>query len=313
LQVEHPQVNEEDMIGFYATQFNVDDKPKVELLDTNYINQLLQNYTLSVTHLNNYLDCPLRFYFQCLIRVPSGKSPSATFGQAVHWALNRTFKKLKEWGDEFPPTDEFMKEFRWYMGRNKDSFTKKEFKDRLAYGEKIMPTYYEQNITHWNKVAVTERAIKNIEIQGVPIKGNLDKIEFEGKNVTVIDYKTGKLKNAKDKLVGPTNDQPNGGDYWRQAVFYKILIDHDRTNDWQVVGTVFDFVEPIKDNEYHKEKIFITAEDTETVTDQITSVYKKIMAHDFNTGCGKKECDWCHFVKSNFSQVEGVMEEEETE
>jgi len=280
------------------------------LLDTNYINQLLQNYTLSVTHLNNYLDCPLRFYFQCLIRVPSGKSPSATFGQAVHWALNRTFKKLKEWGDEFPPTEEFMKEFRWYMYRNRDSFTKEEFKLRLAYGEKIMPAYYEQNITHWNKVAVTERAIKNIEIQGVPIKGNLDKIEFEGKNVTVIDYKTGKLKNAKDKLVGPTNDQPNGGDYWRQAVFYKILIDHDRTNDWQVVGTIFDFVEPIKDSEYHKEKIFITTEDTEMVTDQITSVYKKIMAHDFNTGCGKKECDWCHFVKSNFNQVEGVMVEE---
>jgi len=310
LQVDRPQVNEDDMIGFYDTQFNVDDKPKVELLDTNYINQLLQNYTLSVTHLNNYLDCPLRFYFQCLIRVPSGKSPSATFGQAVHWALNRTFKKLKEWGDEFPPTEEFMKEFRWYMYRNRDSFTKEEFKLRLAYGEKIMPAYYEQNITHWNKVAVTERAIKNIEIQGVPIKGNLDKIEFEGKNVTVIDYKTGKLKNAKDKLVGPTNDQPNGGDYWRQAVFYKILIDHDRTNDWQVVGTIFDFVEPIKDSEYHKEKIFITTEDTEMVTDQITSVYKKIMAHDFNTGCGKKECDWCHFVKSNFNQVEGVMVEE---
>ena len=109
------------------------------MLDKNYINQLLQNYTLSVTHLNNYLDCPLRFYFQCLIRVPSGKSPSATFGQAVHWALNRTFKKLKEWGDEFPPTEEFMKEFRWYMYRNRDSFTKEEFKLRLDYGEKILP------------------------------------------------------------------------------------------------------------------------------------------------------------------------------
>jgi len=305
LQVEHPQVNEDDMIGFYATQFNVDDKPKVELLDTNYINQLLQNYTLSVTHLNNYLDCPLRFYFQCLIRVPSGKSPSATFGQAVHWALNRTFKKLKEWDEEFPPTEEFMKEFRWYMYRNRDSFTKEEFKLRLAYGEKIMPAYYELNVLQWNKVAVTERAIKNIEIQGVPIKGNLDKIEFEGKNVTVVDYKTGKLKNALKKFLRPTNEDPNGGDYWRQAVFYKILIDHDRTNDWQVVSTIFDFVEPVKDGEYHKEKLFITNEDTDTVTEQITTVYQKIMAHDFNTGCGKKECDWCHFVKSNFNQVEG--------
>jgi DNA helicase-2/ATP-dependent DNA helicase PcrA len=83
------------MLGFFATQFSEADKPVVELLDRNYINQLLQNYTLSVTHLNNYLDCPLRFYFQCLIRVPSGKSPSATFGQAVHWALKQGFQEAE--------------------------------------------------------------------------------------------------------------------------------------------------------------------------------------------------------------------------
>jgi DNA helicase-2/ATP-dependent DNA helicase PcrA len=310
LVAEHPKVKEDDMLEFYAAQFSIDDKPKIELLDRNYINQLLQNYTLSVTHLSNYLDCPLKFYFQCLIRVPSGKSPSATFGQAVHWALNRTFKKLSEWGDQFPPTEEFMKEYRWYMYRNRDSFTKEDFKLRIAYGEKILPAYYEQSIISWNKIAVTERSIKNIEIEGVPIKGNLDKIEFEGKNVTVVDYKTGKFKNAKDKFDSPTNEKPEGGDYWRQAVFYKILIDHDRTNDWQVVNTVFDFVEPIKDGEYHKQKVFITSEDTATVTEQITSVYKKIMAHDFNTGCGKKECDWCHFVKSNFKQADGVLVDE---
>jgi DNA helicase-2/ATP-dependent DNA helicase PcrA len=309
----YPKVQEDNMLAFYATQFNIDDKPKIELLDRNYINQLLQNYTLSVTHLSNYLDCPLRFYFQCLIRVPSGKSPAATFGQAVHWTLNRTFKKLKEWGDEFPPLEEFMKEFRWYMYRNRDSFTKDDFKLRVAYGEKILPAYYEENAPLWNKIAITERTIKNIEIEGVPIKGNLDKIEFTGKQVTVVDYKTGKLKNAKDKLLRPTTEQPNGGDYWRQAVFYKILIDHDRTNDWQVINTIFDFVEPVKDGEYHKEKVFITDDDIATVTDQIKTVYQKILAHDFSTGCGKKECDWCHFVKSNFKQVENIMLEEEAE
>jgi DNA helicase-2/ATP-dependent DNA helicase PcrA len=311
LAIQYPKVKEGAMLEFYATQFSEADQPKVELLDTNYINMLLQNYTLSVTHLSNYLDCPLRFYFQCLIRVPSGKSPSATFGQAVHWALNKVFRKLKENGDEFVPTDEFMKEFRWYMYRNRDSFTKTEFKLRVDYGEKILPVYYEQNVSRWNKIAITERAIKNIEIEGVPVKGNLDKIEFEGKQVTVVDYKTGKLKNAKNKLVRPTNDQPNGGDYWRQAVFYKLLIDNDPTNDWEVVSAIFDFVEPINDGEYHKEKIVITPEDTAEVTDQVKTVYQKIMAHDFNTGCGKKECDWCHFVRSNFKQAENVMQMEE--
>ncbi|PAW92938.1 DNA helicase UvrD [Mucilaginibacter sp. MD40] len=308
LQVSYPKVSSDDMIEFIATQFNEADKPVVELLDRNYINQLLQNYTLSVTHLNNYLDCPLRFYFQCLIRVPSGKSPSATFGQAVHWALNKAFRRRKDFGDEFMPTEEFMKEFRWYMYRNRDSFTKEDFKLRVAYGEKILPPYYEQNVLTWNKVTRTEHSIKNIEVQGVPIKGNLDKIEFNGKQVTVVDYKTGRVRNAKPKLERPTNEQPNGGDYWRQAVFYKILVDNDRTNDWEVVDTIFDFVEPEKDNEYYKAKVVITPEDIEEVTSQITSTYQKIMNHEFSTGCGKKECDWCHFVKSNFKQPEGLLE-----
>ena len=310
LQAQHPKVSEETMLEFLAAQYAEIEQPKVALLDTNYINQLLQNYTLSVTHLSNYLDCPLRFYFQCLIRVPSGKSPAATFGQAVHWALNKAFKKMKEYGDDFPPVEEFMKEFRWFMYRNRDSFTKEDFKLRLDYGEKILPAYYNQNITVWNKIAVTERTIRNVEVEGVPIKGNLDKIEFTGKQVTVVDYKTGKLKNAKDKLIRPTTEKPNGGDYWRQAVFYKILIDNDRAIDWQVISTVFEFVEPVN-NEYYKEKIVITPEDTAEVTEQIKTVYQKIMAHDFNTGCGKKECDWCHFVKSNFKQVGDVMQEEE--
>jgi DNA helicase-2/ATP-dependent DNA helicase PcrA len=316
MQVQYPKVDAMDMIDFQATQFSETDKPKVELLDKNYINQLLQNYTLSVTHLSSYLDCPLRFYFQCLIRVPSGKSPAATFGQAVHWALNKTYRQLKDNDNEFLSTENFMREFKWYMARNRDSFTKDEFKLRSAYGEKILPPYYEQNVPHWNKIAVTERSIKNIEVSGVPIKGNLDKIEFDGKQATVVDYKTGKPKNAKDKLLRPTNDAPNGGDYWRQAVFYKILIDHDRTTDWQVISTVFDFVEPISDGEYFREKFVITLEDVEIVTEQIKDTYAQIMAHNFSTGCGKKECDWCHFVKSNFKQADeilGIVAEEEGE
>jgi DNA helicase-2/ATP-dependent DNA helicase PcrA len=306
---ERPKVAEADMLEFYATQYNEDDKPRVELVDHNYISQLLQNYTLSVTHLSNYLDCPLRFYFQCLIRVPSGKSPSATFGQAVHWALNKAFRKLKDNNDEFISTDAFMGEFRWYMSRNRDSFTKKEYKLRMEYGEKILPSYYELNVKSWNKIAITERAMKHIEIEGIPVKGDLDKIEFEGKQATVVDYKTGKLKNAKPKFDRPSDGSTNGGDYWRQAVFYKLLIDNDPTNDWEVVSTIFDFVEPV-DDAYHKEKIVITPKDVADVTDQIKSVYAKIMAHDFNTGCGKKECDWCHFVRSNFKQAESVMVEE---
>lgn len=311
LRIDYPKPAEEDMLDFYATQFSEDDKPKVELIDKNYINLLLQNYTLSVTHLSNFLDCPLRFYFQCLIRVPSGKSPSATFGSAAHDALKRAFRTLKENNDEFPSTELFMKDFRTYMFRNRDSFTKEDFKLRLDYGDKILPAYYELNVPNWNKVALAELSIKNIEVDGVPVKGSLDKVEFTGKQVTVVDYKTGKHRNAREKLLRPTNEKPNGGDYWRQAVFYKLLIENDRSKDWQVISTQFDFIEPVNEGEYVTEKIVISPEDVEIVREQIRTVYAKIQAHDFNTGCGKEECDWCHFVRSNFKQTGNIMEEAE--
>lgn len=307
LDITYPKVEADDMFIFFATQFKANDKPKVELLDRNYIDQLLQNYALSATHLNCYLDCPLKFYFQNLIRVPAGLSGAAAFGSAVHFALNQAFRKLKTNNDQFPPTDEFMTQFRWYMYRHRELFTKEEFDRRMGYGDKILPAYYEEGTRVWNKIAVTERSVRNVVIEGVPVKGNLDKIEFNGKQVTVVDYKTGKLKNAKEKLMRPTLDFPNGGDYWRQAVFYKLLVDHDRTNDWQVVNTVFDFVEPLDDDSYHKEKVVIYPEDLSIVTDQIQTVYQKILNHEFDTGCGKEDCDWCRFVRTNFRQANDNM------
>ena len=306
--VQYPKVTEDAMMEFYLTQFNEAEKPKVELIDKNYINQLLQNYTLSVTHLSNYLDCPLKFYFQNLIKVPQGKSPAMAFGNAVHYALNRVFQELKDNNGDFAPTEEFMGHFRWYMYRNRDAFTNEDFKLRVDFGEKILPPYYELNTPRWNKIAITERSIRNVEVQGVPINGKLDKIEFTGKQVNVVDYKTGRYRNAKDKFNRPNDADPNGGDYWRQAVFYKILIDHDRTLDWEVISTEFEFVEPVSEGEYIKEKVVINPQDIETVTGQIVNVYHKILNHEFNIGCGKKECEWCHFVRSNFEQTGELQE-----
>jgi DNA helicase-2/ATP-dependent DNA helicase PcrA len=310
LKIERKTVDEYALFDYIATQFNEDNKPKIELIDKNYLDLLLQNYTLSVTHLSSYLDCPLRFYFQSLIRVPAGKSPSATFGLAMHWALNKLYIKMRE-TNEFPSEDVLFDHFTWFMLRNRESFTKEDFKLRMEYGKKIIPPYYQQYINTWNKVAVTERSIKNVVVNDVPIKGNLDKIEFNGKQANVVDYKTGKYKNAKAKFARPDEKEPNGGDYWRQAVFYKILVDNDKSNDWEVVSTEFDFVEPIKEKEYHKEKIVITPDDIELVKTQITETYSKIMNHEFAQGCGKEDCHWCNFVRSNFEQQEVMIGEEE--
>ena len=124
-------------------------------------------------------------------------------------------------------------------------------------------------------------------------------VGFNGKDVNVVDYKRGDIDKALPKLKGPSDKDPNGGDYWRQAVFYKILVDNYPSKNWEAISAEFDFIEPDKKKGYLKEKRVITPEDIATVTAQIEMVWKKIQERDFYTGCGKEDCRWCNFVKTN--------------
>jgi len=118
----------------------------------------------------------------------------------------------------------------------------------------------------------------------------------------VVDYKTGNYEKARKKLKGPVGDDKIGGDYWRQAVFYKILLDNEKFNNWNAVSAEFDFVEPVK-NEYKTEKIIITKEDIGIVLGQITDTWQKIQNHEFSKGCGKEDCHWCNFVKETHKHI----------
>jgi len=312
LTVVSKQVPDVLLADYLSLQFAEKARPEIQLVEDEYIDQLLKRYTLSVTHLNNFLDCPLKFYYQNLIRVPAAKSDSMAFGSAVHWAIERLFIKMRNNNNIFPSKEELVADFNWHMKNNREAFTAESFKLKTDYGEKILPAYYDYHINRWNKVIVAEKAVRNVVINRVPINGKLDKLEFNGKLVNVVDYKTGKYANAKRKLVAPNEKEPNGGDYWRQAVFYKILLDNDTTNDWQVASTEFDFIEPVGD-EYKTEKIEVTSADITTVTQQITDTWQKIQNREFKTGCGKPDCEWCSFVKSNQLAVTlHPQEEEET-
>lgn len=273
-------------------------QPIIKQLEEDFINPKVEQFTMNVTALNNYLKCPLHFYYNSLIRVPSGKSEATTFGSAIHDALNKLFKKMQDRDNVFPDKQELIQDFNYYMARHREAFTQVEYNRRKEQGEIVLTQYYDQYVQVWNKVVTTEYRINNVVINGIPLKGAIDKIEFNGKQVVVIDYKTGSVENAKEKLVAPNEKYPNGGDYWRQAVFYKLLLKH-HPKQWEVTSAEFDFVEPNKKKEFEKVSIAIHETDMTTVTQQIETVWKKIQEKDFYTGCGKPECHWCNFIKNN--------------
>ncbi|MGZ5191876.1 MAG: PD-(D/E)XK nuclease family protein, partial [Flavisolibacter sp.] len=311
--IEKASVPDEMMDEFALLSFIDNQAPEIEKIEKDIVSNLLDKFVMNVTALNNYLKCPLEFYFKNLVRIPSPKNEATEFGSAVHHALELLFRKMSDNNKVFAPKEEFILDFEWYMNRHRESFTKEQFARRMEYGREVLSNYYDVYINEWNKIVTTERIIKQVVVNGVPIKGKLDKIEFDGKQAVVIDYKTGDPDKAKPKFNPPGEKDPNGGDYWRQAVFYKMLVDNYQQKDWQVISTEFDFIEPDKKKVYRKVKVTVTPADITTVSQQIKTVWDKIQAHDFYTGCGKEDCHWCNFVKTNNLAVEmhDVDEEEE--
>jgi DNA helicase-2/ATP-dependent DNA helicase PcrA len=285
-----------------------------ELIDTDFVDTLLQKYSLSVTHLNTYLRCPLSFYFNTLLRVPAPMNAAMSFGSAVHYALEQLFRKmLADSQRQFPSPEAFVDDFRWFMRRHEDGFTPSEYKRRLSYGEAILPAFHQRYAASWNKNVLVEHAYRSIVVDGVPLNGKLDKLELDGSRARVVDYKTGKHTNALKKLRPPDADKvakaqaagkkpaPEdllGGDYWRQAVFYRILLEHDPRRRLIMTAAEFDFVEPDKETgQFHTAEVEVTDGDVTIVKDQIREVYAGIQAKQFSRGCGEADCEWCDFVR----------------
>lgn len=272
---------------------------RIELANHQYVERVLQQFTLSYTTLSKYLRCPVTFYYESILRVPFLKGDALAFGSAVHHALERMFEVMKERKGVFPSADEVCSYFDSFMYRERDNFTPIQFDRRTEQGHQVLKDYYTYYIDSLATDVQIELKIPRYQIDGVPVTGKIDKLEFDGNNVTVVDYKTGDPdKSAKTLTNGPSEKDPNGGDYWRQMVFYKLLIENWQEHSWKVTMGMFDYVEKGRtSNEYRRLKVPVFAEDEAIVRAQLKDTYSRIMNHEFDKGCGKPTCYWCNFAK----------------
>ncbi|MEI9955868.1 MAG: ATP-dependent DNA helicase [Ferruginibacter sp.] len=219
LTIEQGIVTPEEMFAFETLQYQPQ-SPEIETAEEDFVSALLEKFVMNVTALNNYLKCPLQFYYQNLIRIPSGKSEATEFGSAIHHALEKLFRKMQDGKQEkFPGKDEMMADFTWYMRRHRENFTKEAFERRMEYGDEVLRNYYDKYINTWNKVVTVERNIRGVVVNNVPLKGKLDKLEFNGKEINVVDYKSGDIDKAMPKLKAPNDKDPNGGDILAAGCF----------------------------------------------------------------------------------------------
>ncbi len=268
-----------------------------DIKDKDYLRNIFFEQGLSVTAINNYIDCPWNYFFNNLVRLPKSQSKHQMYGTAVHAALRHFFDKYKN--EEDMSRKEFLNLFRNYLA--KQPLSDLDFEESLEKGRKSLGGYYDFYKGKWIRSIINEFNIGGIFLpiektergkDSILLKGKLDKLEIdEDGKVNVVDYKTSKSK-SRNEIEGKTKNSK--GDNMRQLVFYKLLLDNYEKGKYEMISGEIDFTEPDNAGKYHKEKFSIFKSDVEKLENQIKEIVKEISTFSFwDKKCDDKKCEYC--------------------
>lgn len=261
-----------------------------------YLRSVFLDQGISATGLNQYLKCPWNYFFNNLLRIPTAKSKYQMYGTAIHATLKDFFEKYAR--EEDMTLELVLQSFEYNLKRQ--PLNQIDFNETLKKGREALEGYYKTYYPSWPRRIFTEFSVPAIhfpvEIEGLIINiklgGILDKIELrDNDDVVVIDYKTGKPK-THNEIMGKTKTAD--GDYYRQLMFYKILLDGYDSGKYNMVAGEIDFIEADSKGNQKKEHFEIVDEDMQEVKNTISRVAGEIYNFTFwEAGCNEKDCEFC--------------------
>jgi len=258
--------------------------------DTAYLKKLFVERGFPVTHLNNFIECPWKYFFLDLLRLPRAQESHQLYGSAIHQALNDYFTAYAR--EEDISVEKTLELFESYLRRT--HMSERDLSAFVTEGKEELRGYLSRGgfpRSLWSEYVVTgvPFAVGDMEIV---LNGKLDRVEMVRDGVVnVVDVKTGKVKSRND-ILGKTKNAD--GNIFRQLTFYKLLLDSWKGGGWKMETGTIDFVKPRESGEYSREVFEITDSDVETLKSLIRDVAHKILNLSFDTpGCGEKECEWC--------------------
>lgn len=274
---------------------NHTDEISLGLLEREYLLSIFREKGLSVSAVNNYLECPLQFLFLNLIRLPQSPNKFQHYGNAVHDALAQLFALIERGKPQSKKI--FLAIFNRILAEKPLSNT--DFKELTEKGKLSLSQYYDANISKWKKA----KGFSELNIAGVFLKdeesgidillrGRLDRVELkDGYGVRVIDFKTSKPKSRKE-ILGETHH--GNGNLIRQLVFYKILLDSYEQGSYKMTTGTISFTETDEKGRLRDESFDINDEQVHELRAEIIKIAQEISDLSFlNKGCNKKSCEYC--------------------
>ena len=181
-----------------------------------FLRSRVEEFRLSPTALNDFLDDPLLFRDRHLLRTPEEKAPVVAYGNAMHHAL-------AVWGQRVLAGEGTDAEALFSVAdghlQMQEVLTPAQRGNFCAEARDVLARYFAERLQPPHPcVAYIEKAL-SAHIGDIPVKGKIDRIDLvepAGRRAIVTDYKAGRPKT-------PREIEEYG--YRRQIVFYALLIE----------------------------------------------------------------------------------------
>lgn len=251
---------------------------------------VLENYQLSATHLNNFLDItrggPQAFLLQNLLRFPQAMTPSQAFGQAVHATLARAHNHLSATGEK-RPLEDILHDYESALQNAR--LGERDFNYLLEKGSDALHTFL---VSRYDTFTSNQKAERGFSTQGVRVgevrlTGAIDLLDVNKKDKTLIitDYKTGKCYGSWRGITD--YDRIKLHKFKQQLMLYKFLAENSLDfGGYTVQKGVLEFIEPDENKQCHSIELSFDAEELARFKQLLGKVWQHITMLEFPDTAG---------------------------
>lgn len=199
---------------------------------------------VSVSLLNNFFECPWKWYFRNLLQLPEPKSDSLEFGNAVHATIDNILK-LRTAPQEKELIEIIKREVSKLEFKNdiKQSQTEKEVLGVVVRWVKNRLPQIKESRENEKNAPLKDDRFPHLNIYGkIDLVEYLDGPEANGvKRVRVTDFKTGSVR--KKSEVESMDEEGRMSSYLRQLAMYSYLLEQNTKSQINVVESRLEFLE----------------------------------------------------------------------
>jgi len=275
-------------------------RQKTEL--TEYSKTVLLERGLSVTALNHFVTCPSLFLYKSILKIPEAPAPSSEKGTSMHEALSRVWK-LEDKSEETITTTIIDTIREYFTTSLLPAFEKKAVLSELI---ESAPLVAKALTSHFNQEGYIdtetwmESAFKGV-YEGAEVAlnlhGKLDAVLDQEHKVLVFDYKT---REALSPAAIKGETKSSTGDYFRQLIFYRMLIESQPKFKGKAVEPSLVFIKPDDKGRCPTITVPVEKADIERVKGEVQDMIDAVWSGKFLTEqCDETDCPWCTLKKFN--------------